>query len=78
LQKIRNGFHCGISDPSFATDGNQAFTEVGTGIIDYKEIFKHKDEAGMKYFFVEQDVVKIPVYESIAKSFDYIKKNKLG
>jgi len=65
-------------DPSFATDGDQAFTEVGSGIINYKEIFKHKRESGMEYFFVEQDQVKIPVYESITKSFDYIKKNILG
>ncbi|HLK29133.1 MAG TPA: sugar phosphate isomerase/epimerase [Puia sp.] len=65
-------------DPSFNTDGNQAFTEVGTGIVNYKEIFKHKKESGMEYFFVEQDQVKLPVYESIAKSLEYIKKNIVG
>jgi sugar phosphate isomerase/epimerase len=56
----------------------QSFTEVGSGIIDYKEIFKYKKESGMKYFFVEQDQVKIPVYESISKSINYLKKNILG
>jgi sugar phosphate isomerase/epimerase len=55
--------------------GEQYFTEVGSGIIDYVEIFKHKKESGMQYFFVEQDQVKLPVYESITKSFEYIKKN---
>ncbi len=55
----------------------KSFTEVGSGIINYKEIFKYKKESGLEYFFVEQDQVKIPVYESIAKSLQYIKKNKL-
>ncbi len=54
------------------------FTEVGSGVINYKEIFKMKKVSGMEYFFVEQDQVKIPVYESITKSFDYLKKNILG
>jgi sugar phosphate isomerase/epimerase len=63
---------------SFDTGGEQAFTEVGSGVIDYKEIFKHKKQSGMEYFFVEQDQVKIPVYESIAKSLDYLKKNILS
>jgi sugar phosphate isomerase/epimerase len=65
-------------DPSYETGGEQVFTEVGTGIINYKEIFKYKKESGMEYFFVEQDQVKIPVYESITKSLDYLKKNIVG
>lgn len=59
---------------SFSTNGEQYFTEVGSGIINYKEIFKYKKESGMDYFFVEQDQTKIPVYESITKSYNYIKK----
>jgi sugar phosphate isomerase/epimerase len=55
----------------------KSFTEVGSGIINYKEIFKYKKESELEYFFVEQDQVKIPVYESIAKSLKYIKENKL-
>jgi sugar phosphate isomerase/epimerase len=65
-------------DASFETGGDQAFTEVGSGIINYKEIFKYKKESGMEYFFVEQDQIKMPAYESIAKSLEYIKKNILG
>ncbi len=56
------------------TNGDQYFTEVGTGIIDYKEIFKHKKESGMEYFYVEQDQVKLPVFESITKSYGNLKK----
>ncbi|HXL58014.1 MAG TPA: sugar phosphate isomerase/epimerase family protein, partial [Chitinophagaceae bacterium] len=28
----------------------QSFTEVGSGVIDFKKIFKQADEAGLKYF----------------------------
>ena len=53
----------------------QSFTEVGNGIIDFKQIFKYKREAGMKYFFVEQDKCEGSPFDSIAKSIAYIKKN---
>jgi sugar phosphate isomerase/epimerase len=51
------------------------FTEVGNGIINFKEIFKHKNEAGMKYFYVEQDKTPGDPFASIKESIDYIKKN---
>lgn len=51
------------------------FTEVGNGIIDFKNIFKHANKAGMKYFFVEQDVCPGNPYDSITQSITYIKKN---
>ena len=60
--------------PSYTTAGPQFFAPVGTGIINFKEIFKYKKESGMKYFFVEQDQTKLPVYEAIAKSFGDVKK----
>jgi len=62
--------------PSYTNEGEQYFTEVGTGIIDYKTIFKQKRRSGMKYFFVEQDETTIPVFESIAKSLAGVKKAK--
>jgi sugar phosphate isomerase/epimerase len=64
--------------PTYDTSGDQPFTEVGTGIIDYKEIFKYRKESGMRYFFVEQDSTKIPVFESIRKSFLFVKTNLLS
>jgi sugar phosphate isomerase/epimerase len=53
----------------------QNFTEVGNGIINFKEIFKYKNLAGMKYFFVEQDMTPGDPFVSIRESIDYIKKN---
>jgi sugar phosphate isomerase/epimerase len=64
-------------DPSTDLGNDQAFTEVGTGVIDYKNIFKLKKLSGMEYFFVEQDQVKLPVYESISKSYQNLKNNIL-
>jgi sugar phosphate isomerase/epimerase len=55
----------------------RTFTEVGTGIINYKEIFKYQKLSGMKHFFVEQDQIKIDPYESITKSYEYIENNLL-
>lgn len=54
---------------------DHAFAEVGSGIIDFKEIFKHADKAGMKYFFVEQDKTPGSPFDSITKSYQYIKQN---
>jgi sugar phosphate isomerase/epimerase len=49
------------------------FTEIGTGIINFKELFASKDLAGMKYFFVEQDNYRnYSPLESIKISFDYL------
>ncbi len=53
----------------------QAFTEVGNGSIDFKKIFAHADEAGLKYFFVEQDSTPGSPFDSVTKSLAYIKKN---
>ncbi len=53
----------------------KAFTEVGNGTIDFKRIFKEADKAGLKYFFVEQDITPGDPFDSIAKSFAYIKQN---
>lgn len=51
------------------------FTEVGNGIINFKEIFEHSKKAGLKYFFVEQDICPSDPFDSITKSITYIKAN---
>ncbi|HWD87755.1 MAG TPA: TIM barrel protein [Mucilaginibacter sp.] len=51
------------------------FTEVGHGVIDFKKIFAHNKTAGLKYFFVEQDICPGDPFVSITQSIDYIKKN---
>ncbi|HTF30783.1 MAG TPA: sugar phosphate isomerase/epimerase [Flavitalea sp.] len=51
------------------------FTEVGNGNIDFKKIFASAKQSGMKYFFVEQDKCPGSPFDSISKSFAYIKGN---
>jgi sugar phosphate isomerase/epimerase len=51
------------------------FTEVGNGVIDFKKIFTKANTAGLKYFFVEQDVCPGNPFDSITQSISYIKKN---
>ncbi len=52
-----------------------SFTEVGNGTIDFKNIFRYADKAGLDYFFVEQDSTPGDPFDSITKSFTYIKQN---
>ncbi len=54
---------------------DQKFTEVGHGVIPFKEIFTHAKEAGMKYFFNEQDVTPGDPLVSMAQSYQYMKDN---
>ena len=52
----------------------RSFTEVGSGVINFKDIFEQQKTAGMKHFFVEQDEVNKDVFESISESIGYVKK----
>jgi sugar phosphate isomerase/epimerase len=56
---------------------DKSFTEVGSGSIDYKQIFAKASASGMKHYFVEQDVIKIDPYESITRSFQHLKSSIL-
>ncbi|NBB22750.1 TIM barrel protein [Runella sp. CRIBMP] len=47
--------------------------EVGTGVVDFKKIFSGAQKAGLKYYFVEQDMAASP-FESIATSFANLQK----
>ena len=49
-------------------------TEIGKGIIDFQKIFEANNKSGMKYYFLEQESFKIPVFESLAISCNFLKK----
>jgi sugar phosphate isomerase/epimerase len=55
-----------------AAGESMEMTEVGSGIIDYEEIFQHTSLAGMKEFFIEQDTIQGDGFESVKESFDYM------
>lgn len=52
----------------------QNFAEVGTGILDLQAIFAAADEAGTKWYIVEQDVCPGPALESAKISIENLKK----
>jgi sugar phosphate isomerase/epimerase len=51
------------------------YTEVGSGIIDFKKLFSMQKEAGLKYYFVENDDPSAKgAIESITESYKYLRK----
>jgi sugar phosphate isomerase/epimerase len=54
------------------------FAPVGTGTINYKEIFANQKESGMKYYFVEQDATRDnKPMDAIKTSIDNLKSKIL-
>ncbi|MBM3439272.1 MAG: sugar phosphate isomerase/epimerase [Bacteroidetes bacterium] len=51
--------------------------EVGKGVIDWKSVFDAKKKSGMKYWFVEQEHYTQPVFNCIADSISYLKREVL-
>ncbi|GAB3038630.1 sugar phosphate isomerase/epimerase family protein [Spirosoma pulveris] len=54
-------------------DDNKTITEVGNGMVDFKKAFSAAKTAGLKYFFVEQDMAPQGI-ESITTSITNLKK----
>lgn len=54
--------------------GSGDITEVGNGTIDFDRIFAAREKAGLKYWFVEQDVSKGDIFSSLQMSRDYLAK----
>ena len=55
---------------------NDLNTEIGSGTIDFKPIFKEAKQSGMVHFFVEQENnFATSSFESIKTSCDFISKN---
>ncbi|WP_266369091.1 sugar phosphate isomerase/epimerase family protein [Tellurirhabdus rosea] len=53
---------------------SRTFAEVGTGSIDFQRILNAGKTAGLKHFFVEQDVCKRPPLEAIQISYGNVMK----
>ena len=62
-----------VKDLSIAQDN--LMTEVGNGVIDWRQIFAHQKDSGMQSFFVEQDRnFAVSSLESLSTSRSYLKK----
>jgi len=55
------------ADDLIATD----MTAPGSGIIDWKRIFAHSDEAGLKHYFLEHDQPKDP-WATLTDGYEYL------
>ncbi|WP_420387039.1 TIM barrel protein [Roseivirga sp.] len=56
-------------------DEGQPMTEIGNGIIDWRQMFSHKNDAGLQYFFIEQDAnFAEDSISSLETSIKYLKK----
>ena len=49
--------------------------EFGKGTVDVIGLFKHSKQAGMKYYFVEQEEYAVNAFESMEYDYDYLVKN---
>lgn len=47
-------------------------TSVGSGVIDWKKIFEHSAQAGIKHYFVEDDMPGDHPFQNIARSYKYL------
>jgi sugar phosphate isomerase/epimerase len=59
------------SGPLSMDDIENTMTAAGSGAIDWKRIFAHADEAGIKHYFFEDDKPKDP-FAILADSYKYL------
>jgi sugar phosphate isomerase/epimerase len=69
-----------VPDPALVHSGKfdgdsviPVMTEAGSGVIDWKRIFAHSEQAGIKHYFVEHDQPKKPM-ESARLSYEYLSR----
>ncbi len=53
-------------------------TEVGNGTIDFAKIFAARKKAGLKHWFVEQDISKGDILESLQSSHKFLSAQKFS
>ncbi len=62
----------------FPPASSMPFVEVGQGAIDWKAIFAHTAQAGVRHVYVEQDRCDVPPLQAAQASFEYLKHLTLG
>lgn len=64
-----------MKDYTIAPDGSITMTEVGNGNLDWPRIVGAAEHSGCEWFIVEQDICPGDPFDSLKKSFEYIKNN---
>jgi sugar phosphate isomerase/epimerase len=59
----------GVSTSQTLNSSAEHFTEVGTGTLNFKAIADAARAIGVEHYFIEQDEISKPVYESLTTSF---------
>jgi sugar phosphate isomerase/epimerase len=59
------------------TEDPELNTEIGSGSIEYKEIFKNAEISGVEHYILEQENFEIPAFQSLEKSYSYL-QNKVS
>ena len=68
-----------VKSPTFDVDaGRDAFTEVGSGTMNWKQILTAAETAGVQHAFLEQDAGERPPIESAKIGYDYLQKLARG
>lgn len=62
-----------VRSSRFAGENMTILADVGTGVIDWKRIFAHSEEAGIKHYFVEHDNPNNSL-ETARVSYQYLEK----
>lgn len=74
IKDLKKGIHV---NPQESPSGPNPFVPVGQGRIDWRRIFAHVREAGVKHIFVEQDHCDQPPLDAIRISYNYLKNLRL-
>lgn len=64
-----------LKDYAVDATGKPQYAEIGYGNLDFKAIIREADASGCEWYIVEQDSTPGDPFESIQKSFDFIKSN---
>lgn len=64
-----------MKDYMITPENKPTFTEIGNGNLDWKAMVPAAEESGCQWFIIEQDTTPGDPFESLKKSFDFIKAN---
>lgn len=64
-----------LKDYKMKDRSEPTYCEIGEGNIDFKAVIAAADKSGCKWYAVEQDTCPGNPFDSLKKSFDYIKAN---
>lgn len=64
-----------LKDYAIIPDRKITFAEIGAGNLDFPAICSAAEQSGCRWFIVEQDTCPGDEFESVRKSFEYIRNN---